>query len=166
MTAAASQPWLERLETVAGRLDAHAAAPRPSGLTAPDLPSGERWEAAQVWAHLTEFPGYWVEEVRHILAAHPDAGPVPFGRTKTDPDRVAAIARDRDLHPAEAHRRARQGIALIEEMLRGMTESDWTRRGRHPTLGVMGMERIMQEFLVGHLEEHATQLDELGRPLT
>jgi hypothetical protein len=159
-----SEPWLARLEAVAGRLDTHAAGPRPGGLTAADPASGERWEAAQVWAHLTEFPGYWVAEVRHILAAPPDVGPVPFGRTKTDPGRVAAIARDRDLDPAEARRRILRGIAAIEEVLRGMTGADWARTGRHPTLGVMGMDRIMREFLVGHLEEHATQLDDLAHP--
>ena len=166
MTAAASEPWLARLEAVAGRLETHAAGPRPGGLTAPDPASGERWESTQVWAHLAEFPGYWVGEVRHILAASLDAGPVPFGRTKTDPGRVAAIARDRDLDPAEAHRRVRRGIAAIEELLRRMTGADWARTGRHSSLGIIGMDRIMREFLVGHLEEHATQLDELSRPMT
>jgi hypothetical protein len=166
MTSPASRPWLHRLDAVTARLDAHARPPRPEGLTDPDPQSGERWEAAQVWAHLAEFPGYWTAEVHRILDADPDLGPVPFGRTKADPARIAAIARDRDVEPAQLYTRVRAGLATIAEALSDMQDDDWRRTGRHPTLGVMGLDRIMQEFLVGHLEEHAGQLDGLSRPMT
>ncbi|HEY6379823.1 MAG TPA: hypothetical protein VI316_11660 [Candidatus Dormibacteraeota bacterium] len=164
MTAAASGPWLRRLELVDARLAAQAARPSRPGLTDPDPASGERWEAAQVWAHMAEFPGYWTIEVGRILEADPAAGAVPFGRTKTDPDRVAAIARDRNTGIAELHRRVIARIATVAATLRAMEDADWTRTGRHPTLGVLGMERIMQEFLVGHLEEHSAQLEGLANP--
>ena len=72
------------------RLDAHAAAQPPTGLTEPDQPSGERWDAQQVWAHLAEFGSYWLPELLLIVDTASDE-PVPFGRTKTDPHRIAEI---------------------------------------------------------------------------
>lgn len=164
MTAAASRPWLRRLELVDARLAAQATRPSRAGLTEPDAGSGERWEAAQVWAHLAEFPGYWTREVGRILEADPAAGAVPFGRTKTDPGRVAAIAHDRDTGIAELRRRVSAGIATVAATLQAMEDADWGRTGRHPSLGVVGMDGIMQEFLVGHLEEHAAQLEGLDDP--
>ncbi len=59
----------ERLGRVERRLADHAARPLPSTLTDPDPGAEERWEAGQVWAHLAEFPGYWLEQVRAVLAA-------------------------------------------------------------------------------------------------
>ena len=89
---------LERLARVEERLSEHAAGPAPSGLTEPDPGEEERWEAGQVWAHLAEFPGYWLGEVRRVVDG-PGSEAVPFGRIKTDPDRIAAIERDRNTDP-------------------------------------------------------------------
>src|SRR5205085_993163 len=88
---------LARLRAVQARLDEHAAAGAPPGLTEPDPGGTERWEAGQVWAHLAEFPAYWLGQIQHILERRlaGDPEPVPFGRTKTDAARIAAIERDR-----------------------------------------------------------------------
>ena len=164
MTAAAAEPWLRRLATVSARLDVCARrAAAEDALTDADPATGERWDGGQVWAHLAEFPAYWIGEVRGILRADPAAGPAPFGRTKADAGRVAAIADDRHLPGALLHERVRHGAAGLEVLLLGMGEDDWRRTGRHPTLGAMDMDRIMGEFLVGHLEEHAVQLEGLGQ---
>ncbi len=58
-----------RLGRVERRLADHAARPLPTALTDPDPGAEERWEAGQVWAHLAEFPGYWLDQVRDVLAA-------------------------------------------------------------------------------------------------
>lgn len=42
-----------------------------------------------------------------------------------------------------------------------MLES-WSAQGWHPTLGVMDLTRIVDEFMVKHLEEHAEQLDRMS----
>ena len=52
----------------------------------PDEGTGERWEAGQVWAHLAEFPGFWLDQIRAILAARaggagPDQPEAPKDRT-------------------------------------------------------------------------------------
>ena len=49
----------------------------------------------------------------------------------------------------------------LRAVLCGMTSLDWGRQGEHPTLGQMGIERILEEFLVGHYEQHAAQLEGL-----
>ena len=92
---------LARLRAVQARLDEHAAAGPPPGLTEPDPGGTERWEAGQVWAHLAEFPAYWLGQIQHILERRSagDPEPVPFGRTKTDLGRIAAIERDRNEDP-------------------------------------------------------------------
>ena len=69
MSAELETPFLSRLAAAERRLVEHAARPLPTGLTDPDPGASERWEAGQVWAHLAEFPGYWLEQIRDLLAA-------------------------------------------------------------------------------------------------
>lgn len=132
-----------------------------TGLTDADPRTGEQWDAGQVWAHTAEFPGYWLRELATVVDCW-HGEPVPFGRVKTDPDRIAAIERDRATDPALLAARVRAGIAAIRERLATLPPEAWDARGSHSTLGVMDAERIVEEFLVGHLEEHATQLESLG----
>lgn len=154
--------FLERLDGVEGRLTALATRDVPDGaLTGPDPPTGERWEAGQVWAHLAEFIPYWIGESRLVISGA-SADPVPFGRTKRDPARIAAIERDRRADRVALWNRVAGDIVSLRGFLSGMDVQQWSARGAHPTLGVMDMERIVDEFLVGHLEEHADQLDELA----
>src|SRR5438552_1680541 len=51
--------FLTRLDAVELRLDAHARSEPPTGLTDPDPPTGEQWDAGQVWSHLAEILYYW-----------------------------------------------------------------------------------------------------------
>ena len=153
---------LERLAEVERRLSEHAAGPVPSGLTEPDPGGEERWEAGQVWAHLAEFPAYWLAEVRQVVEPT-NAEAVPFGRVKTDPGRIAAIERDRHTDPAALLARVRSSLADVSDTLRGLPNDAWQRRGLHQTRGEMPVTEIVERMLVGHLEEHADQLDSLRR---
>jgi threonine dehydratase len=153
--------YLSRLAAAERRLREHAARPLPAGLTDPDPGASERWEAGQVWAHLAEFPGYWLVQIRQLLAAR-DAGsaePIPFGRTKADPGRIAAIERERRTDPAELLRRSTSQLAELTGMLATLPTASWSARGQHPALGEMPLPGIVERFLVSHLEEHADQLD-------
>lgn len=151
-----------RLETVERRFAGHVPRGVPETLTDPDPASGERWDAGQVWAHAAEFPGYWVGEVRKVVAGWvPGGEPVPFGRVKADPDRVAAIERDRAVPVEALERRVRDGIEAVRALVAELPGEAWAAEGVHSTLGVMPVGRIVEEFLVGHLEEHADQLDTL-----
>jgi threonine dehydratase len=152
--------YLQRLERVERRLVEHAAQPVPSGLTDPDPGAEERWEAGQVWAHLAEFPAYWLQQVRDVLDRY-RGDPVPFGRTKADAGRIEAIERERHADPAELLRRVRRDLAEVRGALESLPADAWEARGEHPTLGAMTLPQIVERFVVGHLEEHADQLDGL-----
>lgn len=154
---------LERLDAVERRLDALAARDdRLTGLTAADPATGEQWEAGQVWAHLAELVGYWLEQARRVIETRsPD--PTPFGRVKSNPERIAAIERDRATAVATLSDRVRQQIGAARQFLHDREPRDWEARGLHQAQGVMTLERIMEEFVVGHLEQHAEQLEGLAR---
>ena len=153
---------IARLAEAERRLVEHADAPLPPGLTDPDRDTDERWEAGQVWAHLAEFPGYWLGQARRVIAL-PTNEPVPFGRVKTDAGRLEAIERDRNTDPAALLVRVRSSLAEVSEAARAWPAVAWTRRGAHPTRGEMTVDQIVERFIVEHLEEHADQLDGIRR---
>ena len=152
---------LARMADAERRLAEHAARPVPSGLTDPDEQSSERWEAGQVWAHLAEFPAYWLGQIRRVIA-QPTHGAVPFGRVKTDAGRLAAIERERHTDPAALLERVRAALAEAGDAMRSWPPDTWRLVGAHPTLGEMTVERMVDRFIVSHLEEHADQLDTLA----
>ncbi|MEO6577347.1 MAG: DinB family protein [Candidatus Limnocylindria bacterium] len=156
---------LGRLASAERRLAEHATGPVPSGLTEPDPGAEERWEAGQVWAHLAEFPAYWLAQIRAVIAAG-SVEPEPFGRVKTDTDRIAAIERDRYADPPALLERVRASLVDVSDAARTWDTDAWHRIGAHPTRGAMSVERIVEEFIVNHLEEHADQLDALVGDIT
>lgn len=153
--------FAERLEAVARRFRELAAVSLPGGLTEPDPKTGERWDAGQIWAHTAEFPGYWLEQLAIVVDGW-QGEPVPFGRVKSDPDRIAAIELGRYTDLAALHAKVQAGIAAVLDRLAALPAPAWQAQGVHSTLGVMSVERLVEEFLVGHLEEHAEQLESLG----
>ena len=55
----------------------------------------------------------------------------------------------------------REDINDLRAFLRELPDHGWRARGLHETMGVMSMAAIIEEFLIGHLEEHAGQLEGL-----
>ncbi len=153
--------YAARLASVERRLRGHAAAGLPGGLTEPDPGGEERWDAGQVWAHLAEFVPFWELQVRKIVDAH-SSEPVAFGRTKADPQRNEVIERDRNVPTEVLLRRITDQIKALGQTLEALPAEAWRARGLHSRLGEMSMAQIMEHFLVGHLEEHADQLDRLA----
>jgi hypothetical protein len=150
---------IERMTTVERRYVDHASRPLPAGLSDPDPGATERWEAGQVWAHVAEFPDYWLNQASRIVTADPADDPVPFGRTKADADRIEAIERDRHTDPAALLARVRGSLVTVSETLRSWPDEAWTRSGQHVVRGPMTIDAIVERFIVEHLEEHADQLD-------
>jgi hypothetical protein len=159
---ATTDALVARMAEAERRLAEHAAAPLPSGLSDPDPGAEERWEAGQVWAHVAEFPAYWLAQARLVVAGI-GAAPVPFGRTKTDPDRVGAIERDRHTDPAALLARVRADLAEVTDAARSLPADAWKRVGLHPLRGEMTVAAIFERFIVDHLEEHADQLDVIAQ---
>ena len=152
--------FLARLDAVEGRLGRHAGE-LYEALTDEDADTHEQWEAGQVWAHLAEFVPYWMGELERIIGAGADT-PVPFGRTKSDPGRLAAIERDRATDPAQMMSRVSAAVEEFRVFVGELEPHEWAARGEHPTLGALSVGSIVERFVVGHLEEHAEQLDGLA----
>lgn len=162
---AARHELLGRLDAVEARLKRLVATP-VAGLTDPDEGTGERWEAGQVWAHIAEFVGYWFGELQRVVAGARGAGspePVRYGRTKTDPGRIAAIERDRREDPRALLAQATDDISRTREFLKAIPLEAWAYVGLHPTRGEVEVAQIVRGSVVDHLEEHADQLDGLVR---
>ena len=133
---------------------------RLDGLTAPDPQTGERWDAAQVWAHLDELIPYWIAQAEKVLAGQ--AGdPVPFGRTASNPARGDAIEQNRQRGITALWHDVREDLNDLRAFLAGVPDRGWQARGMHPTRGVMTVEQIVEVTLLGHIEEHVAQLEAL-----
>jgi hypothetical protein len=52
-------------------------------------------------------------------------------------------------------------LAVFRRYLAGFGMAEWNAVGLHQTLGPMDMERMVERFVVKHLEEHLDQLDRL-----
>jgi DinB superfamily len=153
--------WAARLHAAAGRIRAHAGALPPRGLTSPDPDTGERWDAGQLLAHVAEMLPYWVREAE-LVAVSGDG--VPFGRVRTDPERVAAIERDRREDPDRLLGRMDEGVAAVLALVGSLDGTALARVGTHQTLGRMTVADIVDRFVVAHLEEHAEQLKGVTPP--
>jgi hypothetical protein len=156
--------YLTRLDSVEARLAvAEARAPAVEALTGADPATGERWDRGQVWAHLAEFVPYWIGQAGPVLRGQESGEPVPFGRTKADPERIGAIERDRSEPVPVLWADTSADIAALRAFLQAMEPEQWQIRGLHPTLGAMTIDELVEMFLVGHLEEHADQLEGMPR---
>lgn len=150
---------IDALDAILQRLTALSASPR-SGLTEPAAGESEHWDEGQVWAHVAEFGDYWLRELQRVVDAASDS-PVDFGRVRSDPARIAAIAAGRDRPTVDHLGAVRRAVDRLRALLAELTEADWSRTGRHSTLGVMSVARQLEEFHTGHYRQHAAQLDGL-----
>jgi hypothetical protein len=149
--------WIDRLDSALARYRDHLSTDHP-GRTEPVPGEDEMWDDRQVWAHVAEFGDYWLDQLTSLLDAGGD-GPQPFGRTRRDAERIAAIESGRVVEPAEHLATIERSADRLRALLAGMTDNDWARTGRHETLGVMDLDAQLTHFHVGHYEEHADQLD-------
>jgi hypothetical protein len=150
----------ERLTAAAGRIRASAALLGGDALTDPDPDSGERWDRGQVLAHVAEMLPYWARQIELLVAGEQ----ATFGRVRGDPERAAAIERDRREDPERLLGRVDEGVAVVLALLERLDDRAMARTGRHPSLGEMTVAAIVDRFLVAHLEEHADQLEARSRP--
>jgi hypothetical protein len=150
-----------RLRTAAERI--HATVPRvpDDARTSADPETGEQWDRGQVLAHVAEILPYWSEQIELVVER---GGGVPFGRVKSDPERNAAIERDRLVDTAELLRRMDHGLLGVLALLDRLDERALERTGTHERIGEMTAAAIVDRFLVEHLEEHAEQLEEGVQP--
>jgi hypothetical protein len=124
--------------------------------TAPDPPTGERWDRGQVLSHIAEFLPYWVDELELVIEAGGQGH--GFGRTKQTPSRLARIEAGRHSPTDLLLEEMDAGVQRVVGFVSRLESAQWDLTGTHPTLGTMSVAQAVEEFIVVHLEQHADQL--------
>jgi hypothetical protein len=156
---------LARMHAAAARL----ASTRPAVVQQAPWPLAEHfdespealWGPPEVLAHVAEMIPFWQGEMERILAGAAAGGaePVPFGRVATDALRLGVLERDRSLPPTELYDRIASSLDRFERRWSTLTADERASRGLHPRLGEMTLDAIADRFLIGHLADHAVQLE-------
>lgn len=126
----------------------------------PDPDTGERWDRGSVLGHLAEILPYWTAQVRAVLGGVPDMGRDSEGAAQ----RREAIDHLREVGEEALLRRIDAGLHGLLELLADVREADLDRRvtfhaaeGDHES----DLRRAIETRLIGHLEAHVAQLEEL-----
>jgi hypothetical protein len=115
------------------------------------------WGPREVLAHVGEMLGYWTSELERVVRGDGSTA-VPFGRTATDPDRLARIEADRQRPVGELLDEIGAGMDEAVAFARRLGPDELRRLGAHPTRGDLTVAASLDRFLTTHLEEHVTQL--------
>lgn len=148
----------DRLRAAAALLRERALASYSSFLSSPDEKTGEQWDAGQLLAHSAEFGPYWLAQAQLVVDAA--ERPAPFGRIRSDPERIAAIERDREAEPLVLLDDVDAWVGDVIGWLGARSAEELARLGVHQSMGEMTVARIIEHLCVEHLEEHADQLSE------
>ena len=148
----------EEIRAQNARLDeellAEAEAFDPSRLT--DAPDGE-WSAAQVLAHLGEFPRFFAGELRRWR----DDPSAVIGRTHEHPVRLAAVE-----SPAEALDELvvgmRAALAELAAALELLTDADVDAKTENVKYGPEPLSAFFERYVIAHKAGHLDQLRALG----
>ena len=128
----------------------------PARLTA--APDGE-WSAAQVLAHLGEFPRFFAGELRR-WQADPSA---LIGRTHEHPVRLAAVEAPADVL-SELVAGARSAFAELAEVLGTLTDDDVEAKTANVKYGTEPLVAFLDRYVLAHKTGHLEQLRALAGP--
>ena len=119
-------------------------------------PGGE-WSAAQVLAHLGEFPCFFTGELRRWR----DDPSAVIGRTHEHPVRLAAVE-----SPAEALGELvagmRAAFAELAAVLDPLTDDDVEAKTENVKYGPEPLSAFFDRYVIGHKAGHLEQLRALG----
>jgi hypothetical protein len=120
------------------------------------------WGPREVLAHAAEMLPFWLGEFERIVDGGRGAeDPLPFGRTGEDILRVGVLERDRTLPLRELWGRIDTGIARWVDRVGSGSADEGASIGLHSRLGPMSADRARDRFVVEHLEEHLSQLEDI-----
>lgn len=123
----------------------------------PDPKSGERWDRFNVLGHTAEMLPYWSEQLAGSVASG-----APFGRAPGSAQRLEGIEGGRLVGEPELRQRIEAGVDVLQKFLGALEDSDLDRVVVHNVRGPLRLEEALETYLVGHLEEHCSQLAKLG----
>jgi hypothetical protein len=121
------------------------------------------WGPPELLAHLAEMVAYWDAELSRV-ATSGEPEPVEFGRVATDTVRIEAIGRERAVPPGQMFDRISNRIDAFLTRWASWSPAERARIGLHPARGEISVEDGAERFIVGHLGEHATQLESILGP--
>ncbi|HEY7582962.1 MAG TPA: hypothetical protein VIB78_05005 [Acidimicrobiia bacterium] len=147
--------WLKRIDAVEARLEAQI--DRSGGTTAADARTGETWERGQVWGHLAEFIAFWTEQAGDVIDDY-QGEPVPYGRKGDNSARNAAVESGLDVPIETLWEEVKSDLAELRRFLHALPE-DWSSAVGNRDGQEVRAEDIIERTIVGHLEEHAAQLE-------
>jgi hypothetical protein len=139
----------EALLAEAGALD-------PARLT--DAPDGE-WSAAQVLAHLGEFPRFFAGELRRWY----DDRSAVIGRTMEHPVRLAAVESPADAL-GELVAGMRAAFAELAVALEALSDDDVEAKTENVKHGPEPLTAFFDRYVTGHKAGHLDQLRALAGP--
>jgi hypothetical protein len=149
-------------ERLAAARDALAAAPLlgPGESGPPDEKTGERWDRTNVLGHMAEMLPYWTSQTRAVLGGSGEMGRGEAGYAR----RRQGIDSGKVLSEAELREQIETGIDGLVALLGEMRDEDLDRPvvyrpkdgDRQETL-----RGVLEELMVGHLEAHLRQLQDL-----
>lgn len=114
----------------------------------------ESWSAAQVLAHLGEFPRFFSAELRRFVA-DPQA---PVGRTVEDEDRLAAVAGATTKGVQELITGMETAFADMAEALRGLDDAHLQANTQNRKYGAEPLTAFLDRYVLGHKRGHLDQL--------
>jgi hypothetical protein len=141
-----------------GRLDeellAQAAGFDPARLT--EAPEGE-WSAAQVLAHLGEFPRFFANELRRWR----DDPSAVIGRTHEHPVRLAAVESPAEVL-GELVAGMRSAFAELAAELEKLSDEDVDAKTENVKYGPEPLSAFFDRYVIGHKAGHLDQLRALA----
>jgi DinB family protein len=123
-----------------------------------DERTGERWDRGNVLGHVAEMLPFWIVQLRAVVDGGTEMGRDAIGLAQ----RRMGIDSGREAGEDGLLARIDQGAASLEALLADMRDADLDRQVRFR--GADGPERdvdvrwVMENILVGHLEEHLEQV--------
>lgn len=114
---------------------------------------GERWTARQIVAHLLDAERGMTGQMQRILAGQPTI-PDDFDLDRWNRGAVRKLA---DLAPDDLLIGLAESRAALLEFVDNLTDADLSRQGRHPSLGLISIERYLQQ-IADHEAGHAADI--------
>lgn len=114
----------------------------------------EHWVAAEVAAHLAEFPLFFAAEIDRWLADRS----VTVGRTHDDERRLAAVAAAGGLDHAAAQAAVASSFAVLAAALGRLGDGDIRAATHNVKYGEEPLSAFLDRYVLGHKSGHLEQL--------
>jgi hypothetical protein len=119
----------------------------------------DEWSAVQVIGHVIELISYWTRQVR--ILADAAGAPPHFGRGLDAPERLEAVAHGAASDPDTLLRQLDAAIGAGADAIRGMTAEQRAKTGVHNRRGEETVAQFIEALIVGHVEDHLTQIKQV-----